>query len=166
MTKHTKEYIKINLPYFKSIIRKNRYKGLVKDKAWSLLSDYVRCRDFLKYKTCVATGKRIENWRESDAGHFHSMSGNGALIGFDLMNVHMQSKNSNQLSSAADGAEFERTIVERYGGDILFHLKSIKIESVQADDFFFIKKIQEIWPLFVGLKKSYPVHDYPEYLCK
>lgn len=167
MTKFTQKHIKENLPYFGSISRKYRYKGAnqaVKDKAWSLLSDYVRCRDFIKYGTCVATGNRIIDWRESDAGHFYTMSGHGALIGFDDMNVHMQSKNSNQLSSAADGAEFERTLIDRYGEGIIKHLRAIKMETVKADDLFFIKKIQEIWPKFRQLRKDYPDHTYPDYL--
>ena len=167
MTKYTKKYLDENVPYFKSIVRKYRYSGssgAIKDKAWSLLSDYVRCRDFILYGTCVATGNRIADWRESDAGHFYTMSGHGALIGFDDMNVHMQSKNSNQLSSAADGAEFERTLVNRYGVGVLKHLRATKLETVKADDFFFIKKIQEIWPKFQDLKVQYPNHSYPDYL--
>ena len=167
MTKHIKAYIKLNLPYYGSIPRKYRYKGKnseIKDKAWSLLSDYVRCRDFVKYGTCVARGTKIINWRESDAGHFYSMSGHGALLGFDEMNVHMQSKNSNQISSQADGAAFEKTLIKRYGNGILKHFSSVLLEKIKADDPFFIKRITTIWSMFQELKKQYPDHDYPDYL--
>lgn len=165
MTKHIKEYIKVNLPYFGSITRKYRYKSdPIKDKAWSLLSDYVRCRDFAKYGTCVATGVRISDWRESDAGHYYTMSGHGTLIGFDPMNVHMQSKISNKLSSAADGANFERTLIQRYGEEVIKHLKSVKLETVKADDIFFIGVIKKIWPMFQELTKQYPHISYPDYI--
>lgn len=164
MTKRIKEYIKENVPYFGSITRKYRYKEIIKDKAWSLLSDYVRCRDFVRYGTCVATGVRIADWRESDAGHFYNMANNGVLLGFDPMNVHMQSKISNKLSSAADGANFERTLIKRYGEGVIKHLKSQKVETVRADELFFIGVIKEIWKLFQELKTQYPSHNYPEYL--
>ena len=164
MTKRTKQYIKDNFPYFGSITRKYRYKEIIKDKAWSLLSDYVRCRDFVKYGTCVATGNKITDWRDTDAGHFYTMAGNGALLGFSDMNVHAQSKISNKLSSAADGANFERELIRRYGKGIIASLDTMKHKTVKADDYFFIGKIAEIYTLFRQLKKDYPNCDYPKYI--
>jgi hypothetical protein len=163
VSKRIKEYIKLNLPYYGSIPSKGRYKG-VKGKAWDILSDYTRCRDYVKYGRCVATGKRILDWKESDAGHFITMAGHGALVGFDEMNVHMQSKNSNQLSSAEDGAEFEREIIRRYGEGVTKHLKATKLETVKADDLFFLGRIKHIYKLFQELKAKYPNHNYPDYI--
>lgn len=151
------------MPYYGSIITKGRYSG-VKAKAWAILSDYVRCRDFLRYGKCVATGERIYDWKITDAGHFIVMASNGALIGFSEMNVHMQGKHSNHLSSAEDGAEFERELIRRYGEGIIKHLKSIKLETVKADDIFFMSRIKHIYELFRELKEEYPSHDYPDYL--
>lgn len=163
MTKHLKEYIKLNLPYYGKIPTKGRYSG-VKAKAWAILSDYVRCRDFAKYKKCVARGTFIQDWRDTDAGHFHAMSGNGALIGFHHLNIHMQSKISNKISSQADGLSFGKELVRRYGKNILVELERIKNTSVKADDLFFIEIIKDTYKRFQELKKDYPNINYPEYL--
>lgn len=163
LTKKIKEHIKLEMPYYGAITTKARYTG-VKAKAWAILSDYVRCRDFLKYRKCVATGEPITDWKVTDAGHFIVMASNGALIGFSEMNVHMQGKHSNHLSSAEDGAEFERELIRRYGDRIIKHLRSIKLETVKADDIFFLNKIKYLYKLFKELKVEYPNHNYPDYI--
>lgn len=70
-------------------IKPTRYKK-VKGKAWKILSDYVRMRDFIIYRRCVSCGKTINDWKDGDAGHFISMGGHGALTGFNDDNVHLQ----------------------------------------------------------------------------
>lgn len=164
MTKNLKEYIKKNLPYYGSITRKYRFTNPIKDKAWSLLSDFVRCRDVIMYGRCVSSGKKITDYRTCDAGHFYSMGGHGALIGFDVLNVHAQSKNDNQLSSMHTGANFEKELKRRYGKKLLNELKEISHILVKADDLFFLNKIEEVWKLFKELKLEKPDFDYPEYL--
>jgi Bacteriophage Lambda NinG protein len=163
MTKKTKEYIKTNMPYFGKIKGKGRYSG-IKAKAWSIVSDYTRLRDFIYYGRCVATGEKILDWRDGDAGHFYTMAGHGALIGFDVMNIHLQSKMSNKLSSASDGANFERELIERYGEEIIEYLNKVRNQTVKADDIFFLQKIKSIYGLFKELKEKYPHYNYPEYL--
>lgn len=151
------------MPYYGKITSKGRYSG-VKAKAWSILSDYVRCRDFVLYGRCVATGEKIMEWRDTDAGHFYTMAGHGALIGFSHLNIHAQSKMSNKLSSASDGLYFADTLKERYGKDILDTLRDMKNQTVKADDIYFLQKIKEVWSLFQELKAKYPNHNYPDYL--
>lgn len=165
MTKRAKDYIKDNLPYYKGITRKRRYSDEVKDKAWSILSDYVRCRDFLWFGTCVARGTRINDWRESDAGHYYSMSGHGTELGFSDMNVHMQSKNSNQLSSASDGAAYEKELIRRYGKSFMKELADMKNVSVKADDWYFIERIKDIAAKFQLLKVANESKiEFPDYI--
>ena len=165
MTKQVQLALK-KLPYYNKIVSKGRYKG-VKAKAWSIFRDFVRIRDFVKYHSCVATGHRIEDWKECDAGHFITMGGHGAQLGFSVMNVHAQSKNSNRQSGADEGADFERELVVRYGQNMVNKLRRMKQDPpIKADDFFFIKKIQEVYKLFQELKKDYPDFDYPEYVNK
>lgn len=163
MTKRAKEYIKEKIPYYGKISRKNRYSDQLKDKAWTILSDYVRCRDFLSYGTCVATGSKINHWRDSDAGHYESMSGHGALLGFSDMNVHAQSAISNFLSSMADGARFKEELVRRYGEEYVKNIEIMKHQTVKADDWFFIGKIEEFHEKFLNLKNHYEL-DYPLYV--
>lgn len=165
ITKRIKEYISINLPYYKGIKRKYRYDAEVKDKAWAILSDYVRCRDFIKYKRCVATGRVIAEWRDSDAGHFITMGGHGAQLGFHELNVHAQNGNSNRQSSPHEGADFEREIVRRHGQETVDMLRKMEQESpVKADEIFFIEKIKRFYTLFKQLKAEYPNHNYPDYI--
>ena len=163
MTNNTKNYIKENIPYYTKLPC-HRYKG-VRGKAWAFLSQYVRIRDFIKYRSCVATGHRIEDWKECDAGHFITMGGHGAQLGFNVLNVHAQSKNSNRQSGADEGADFERELVRRYGQKVVDDLRKMKHATpIKADDFFFIKKIQEVYKLFQGLKIVYPDYDFPSYI--
>lgn len=160
-----KAYIATKVPYFSKITRKYRFSDVIKDRAWAILSDYVRMRDFILYGTCVATGVKISHWRDGDAGHFYCMGGHGALSGFDHLNVHLQSKHSNHMSSFADGAPFERELVRRYGEWVIEHLKKEVNTTVKADDLFFVQKIIEIHKLFISLKEQHPNFDYPDYLC-
>lgn len=162
MTKQSKKLID-ELPYYKGIKRKYRYKDEIKDKAWSILSDFVRCRDFLWFGTCVATGQKINHWRDTDAGHFYSMSGHGALLGFSELNIHAQKSISNKLSSMSDGAYFKEELIRRYGEDIIKELGRMKRETVKADDFYFIERIEDIYAKFQLLKSTNDL-DFPEYL--
>ena len=155
------------LKCFKSIPRKYRYKSknsLIKDKAWAILSDYVRCRDTILYRECVATGNRIENWRDMQAGHYETMGGHGALLGFSELNIHAQSANSNRQSSMADGAKYKETLIKRYGKWIIDEINELKQSTVKADDFFFIIKIDYITELFIELVEEHPNFDYPKYI--
>jgi hypothetical protein len=163
MTKREKEYIKSSVPYYGKIPTKGRYTG-IKAKAWAILSDFVRCRDWHRYRTCVATGQRIENWRDSDAGHYVPMASHGANIGFDTMNIHMQSKISNKLSSAEDGAMFKETLLDRYGDRIIRDIEESKRKTVKADSWFFIQKIEQVHSAFVRLMDEFPGGDYPDYM--
>lgn len=163
MTKQVKARLKL-IPYYKGITRKNRFTNPVKDKAWTLLSDFVRCRDFIKYKKCVSCGRTVAMWRILQGGHFINMSSNGASIGFSVKNVFGQCPFCNFQSSQHTGADFEREIVKR--GIKIQDLKKLQQQTVKADDWFFIAKIEEIWGLFQELKKEHDEFDFPEYLYK
>jgi hypothetical protein len=153
------------IEYYGAIKRKYRFTNPIKDKAWCILSDYVRCRDFIKYRTCISSNKPIYDWRESDAGHFYSMGGHGAYLGFNDMNVHMQSPNDNRQASAHSGAIYRDNLEKRYGKELLEYLEKAKNEQVKADDFWFIEKIKEIHALFAQLKFENPFAlDFPDYL--
>lgn len=140
-----------------------RYKGL-KGKAWKVLSDYVRMRDFIVYGFCISSGKKIENWNDTDAGHYETMGGHGALVGFSDINIHAQSKDDNAWGGMASGARYRDELVRRYGENILVEIENLKRQSVKADDFFFIEKIFEIRGKFLELKNKYPQYNYPDYL--
>lgn len=165
MTKQVKAYLGNKVPYYGKIgPSKGRYKG-VKGKAWDILSDYVRCRDFYRYHgACVSSGRRLEHWRDGDAGHYVSMGGHGAYIGFLDSNIHLQGKNENQIGSMDTGARFRDTLLERYGGALLAQLELSKHRIVKADDWFFIEIIENMHAKFLLLKEEFPNGDFPKYI--
>lgn len=164
MTKQATKFLKENIPYFTKIPRKNRYSNVIKDRAWSILSDYCRQRDWLNYGTCISSGRRIDDWHDGDAGHFYNMGAHGALLGFSDLNVHLQSKIDNLLSEAASGGKYRDELVRRNGGAILEQLEGLKNQSVKADDWWFMDKIMEIYGKYQELKRKYPEEEYPDYL--
>ncbi len=165
MTKQATKYIKENLPYYGKIHSDTqRGKDTLRKKAWVITSEYVRCRDFIKYGYCVSCKERIENWRMSDPAHYHSFAGNGAMSGFYLMNIHMSCKFCNGFRGAAAGHEMGEEIVERYGEDIIKDLQTVRNMTTKADDFFFIAIIEKVYGHFKLLKLENPDFTYPIYL--
>lgn len=162
MTKSLKEYIKVNLPYYTKIdtLRYNSVKG----KSWRLLTDYCRLRDFIKYRSCVSCGSFLSQWRDCDGGHYISMGGHGASIGFSDKNVHAQCSKCNLQASQHTGFYYKEELTRRYGEEIHSELEHLKNTSIKADDFFFVKKIEEIYEKFQSLKRESPDYDYPDYL--
>ena len=74
-----------------------RYKGL-KGKYWTLLSEYIRRRDFERYGTCISCNKPVSDWREFDAGHFISAGSGGFSLLFDETNVNGECQYDNAFN--------------------------------------------------------------------
>lgn len=162
MTKQAQKYIKENLPYFTKI-NALRYTG-IKGKAWRILTDYCRQRDFIKYGVCVSCGKSIQNWKECDGGHYIAMGGHGALIGFSEKNVNLQCSFCNLNASQHTGVIYRDTLVTRNGEAFLGELEALKSGSVKADDWYFISRIEKVYTMYQNLKEEYPDFEYPEYV--
>jgi hypothetical protein len=58
-----------------------RYKGLKGN--WTLFSEFIRRRDFIRYGTCISCGKPVSDWLVFDAGHFISAGGGGFALLFE-----------------------------------------------------------------------------------
>ena len=159
-------------PYFKSIKRKYRYKSknkdktiAAKDKAWAILSDYVRVRDFIKFdRRCISCPKRADKWEDYQGGHYITMGGHGVLTGFHLLNVHSQCPHCNAFGGMEAGGEYKEELIRRYGEFLVPELERLKHQTTKADEQFFIDKIKEIYELFITLKEEYDDIDYPDYL--
>jgi hypothetical protein len=165
MTKQAQKYIKENIPYYGKIHGDTkRGKDPLSKKAWVITSEYVRMRDYIKYGYCVSCGSRIENWRMSDPAHFHSFGGNGALSGFNLMNIHMSCKMCNGFRGAVAGHEMAQELEKRYGAGIIDSLKREKMKTVKADDWFYISIIESVWLKFRQLQIENKEYDFPPYL--
>lgn len=166
MNKIQKEYIKNNFPNFKKIPRKYRYTEVVKDRAWSLLSDYTRIRDYLKFGHCVSCGKTVESWRLLQGGHYIPMGGNNAEIGFYHMNIHGQCGQCNAWGGMAAGGRYKEELDRRYGIELVPKLEGMKKLKPKADIWFFLKKIEEIYSLFDELQKEYPHLKLDNYMTR
>lgn len=153
--------------YYKAIKRKYRYKSKnleAKDKAWAILSDYTRMRDFARYRTCVSCGTPFERWKDSQGGHYIPMGAGGTSSGFFDLNVHGQCMHCNKFGEMEAGGNFKDELERRYGEEIIEQLKQVKRETVKADAWWYVKKIEEIYAKFKELKEEYPRFTYPNYL--
>jgi len=163
MTIRVAKYIKENIPYYGKIKDKSRYTG-VKAKSWSIISDFTRVRDFIKFGVCVATGHRFGSYREGQGGHYYSMGGHGVYSGFSVKNVHLQSGISNKCGGQNVGHNFGEELKRRYGMDYLDILLKETQTYAKDDEWFHVRKIEEVYSLFQELKNEYPDADFPEYV--
>ena len=161
--------------YYKSIPRKNRFSTKqkndtirkqveAKDRAWAILSDYSRLRDFAKYGTCISSGERVNHWRDFHSGHYASMGSCGASAGFFELNVHGQTYYENMHGGMESGGRYKDELIRRYGEEVIDMIAEKKREIVKADEQYFIKRIEHIYGLFQELREEYPDEDYPDYM--
>lgn len=151
---------KKSLPsWLKAIPEGSHGSGTVQKRLWRVVSDYTRLRDWYYHKgVCVASGIKLSDWREGQAGHFLSYSTCNGLFKFDERNVHLQSAHSNQWGRREDWQLYEATLIQRYGVEYINMLEDenraspLKFTVEQTKD-----KIQEI------LKKMATLPEQPEY---
>ena len=131
----------------------------IQKKVWKLVSDYVRIRDWYKYKGISVTGQYIQHWKEGDAGHFIGWTTCNNVFKFDVRNIHLQQSNSNRLSSMADGERFAKTINERYGQNYtdFLHSENNKLHGGKLNDYDLIEYAKEI------IEKMKELPEQPEY---
>lgn len=136
--------------------------GDLQKRLWRVVSDYVRIRDFYNYGTCVATGARITDWRNTDAGHYHSYSTCNGMFKFDIWNIHAQSKQSNAWGGQAIGYSFGEELKRRYGETFLDELKEENKKHIneKVDNELVLQEIIDI----LELMKSLP--EQPDYFAR
>jgi len=149
-------------PFIKSIPIGSHGRTPIQKKVWKLVSDYVRIRDWYKYKGISVTGQYIPHWKEGDAGHFIGWTSCNNLFKFDVRNIHLQQSNSNRLSSMADGEKFANTLKKRYGEDYtdMLHKENLKLQGGKLDDYKLIEYAREIIEKMKGLEEQ------PDYFQK
>jgi hypothetical protein len=162
--------------YYKKIPRKMRFSTKqknetirkqveAKDRAWAILSDYTRMRDFVVYDgRCISSGQRVEDWRDFHAGHYASMGSSGAEAGFYDLNIHGQTYYENMHGGMESGGRYKDELIRRHGEQVIDEIEKRKRAIVKADEYYFIEKIKEIYGKFIILKETYPDYNYPEYL--
>lgn len=111
--------------------------GTYQKRLWRLVSDYVRIRDWERFGgLCVATGVKLDHWKDGQAGHLKSYAVCNGLFKFDPVNIHLQSASSNGWGGMQAGHSFGEELKKRYGKNILDYINSenLKHLSEKLDD--------------------------------
>jgi hypothetical protein len=91
-------------------------------KAWKVVSDYVRQRDWEKYKRCVSCGTYLESWQKGQAGHYRAWGSSNGLFKYNLKNIALQCASCNQISDGKIGHAFGEELKRRHGDGIFDEL--------------------------------------------
>lgn len=114
----------------------------LKEKLWSLVSQYVRRRDRGICFTCGMkywNGDLGENdWKRMDAGHFL----HGGLD-FDLMNIHCQCTNCNRVLGG-NMKVYRMKMISRYGEAAIADLMRRRQEVFKPSDEWLLAEIEKI----------------------
>lgn len=107
-------------------IKGRRYTG-VKGVLWTIFSEFIRRRDFIKYGgKCVSCNSVVLEWKLADPGHFISVTrGNNATM-FHEENVNLQCKRCNNPSWSPDSVTpYRYELNKRWGEDTADKLEAL-----------------------------------------
>lgn len=96
----------------------------LRDKAWSLTSQYIRLREADEdgYCRCVTCGI-TKHWKEQQAGHFIPQA-RGNAIRWDLRGISPQCYRCN-INLGGNGAEYTIYMLDRYGREVVDDLRRV-----------------------------------------
>lgn len=95
-------------------------------KAWKVVSDYVRERDFKKYGgKCISCDRILERWEDGQAAHYFPWSVLNGLAKYDVNNIALSCAICNYGSGANIGYAFGNELKRRYGDGILSEIASL-----------------------------------------
>ena len=136
--------------------------GTLQKRLWRLTSDFVRIRDFYRYRgSCVATGRVLWSWRDGNAGHWISYSVCRGLFKFDARNIHLQEAISNKLSTREDWQQYEATLIERYGVEYVNMLEDENRKSpLKFTNEQIIERMKELLIAMLELKERPEYHEW------
>jgi len=109
----------------------------LKKQLWSLVSLYIRERDYFLCITCGRTGQGSQ----IHAGHMIPNASGGALLRYHPLNIHAQCYHCN-INLGSNGAEYYRVMLARHGKEIMEKLFDFKNHSIQADRYFYTSMIE------------------------
>lgn len=114
----------------------------VQKKVWKLTSDYVRIRDWMKYKKCVSCSKSLQNWNDGDAAHYLAWTICNSLFKYEPDNLALSCKYCNNSPSGDVGYRFALELQQRHGEGILERLGTEnttwhgeKLDSIELVEF-------------------------------
>lgn len=114
----------------------------VKNKTWSLFSEYVRKRDANEYGYCKCiTCDRVLLWNKGDAGHYVSRKYVATFL--EETNVHFQCKGCNGFHGGRQD-DYALEIIKRYGQEELERLNHLKYAEIKVTIPEYEEKIEEL----------------------
>ncbi len=95
--------------------------GVTQQRAWAVVSEYVRKRDFKRYGgKCVSCWRRLDRWQEGQAAHYKPWSICHGMYKFDPENIHLSCPFCNFIAGGDVGHAFGEELKRRSGfSDIL-----------------------------------------------
>jgi hypothetical protein len=116
-------------PWIKAIPESQAHgSGTLQKRLWRLKSDYVRIRDWHNYGRTVDS-RPIDNWRDTQAGHFKPYSKCNGMFKFNEVNIHAQSANKNNWGDYEDWKAYEVELVNRYGPLIIEEINAMNRDT-------------------------------------
>lgn len=95
--------------------------GVIQQRAWRVVSEYVRQRDWKL--GCVSCGVKFEHWQDSQAGHFIPWSTCHGMYKYDLENLSAQCMSCNAWGGASAGHNYAIELEKRRGKEIVTALQ-------------------------------------------
>lgn len=123
---------------------KKRSPKSLKNELWELCKKVVRSR----YKNedeswnCFTCGRRIDEARKAQTGHFIPSGGCGAYLRYDLRNLRIQCYNCN-INLGGNGAEFYRRMILEVGKKETNQIFKDKQKIIKADELFYLQLINK-----------------------
>ena len=136
--------------WFRSIPLGSHGNSPTQKRYWKVISDFVRQRDFEKYKgRCVSCDHRFESYKEAQGGHFLPWGACNSYFKFDISNVHAQCSTCNyelKKSHAEVGHAFGEELKRRYGEKHLdwIEKENNKWRGVKLEDHIMVERVEKL----------------------
>lgn len=129
---------------------------------WKVTSDFVRIRDFYKYGSCIACGRRASHWSELQGGHYKSWGSCRGYSKWDINNIFGECGICNTgFNSNEVGANFKEGIIKRHGQERMDYIdKLASYPTEKMEDFEIELKIID------RLEEMKSLPEQPEYYSK
>ncbi len=107
--------------WFKKLPQGSHGNTINQRKAWGVVSEFVRRRDFKLFGgACVdGCGNSVREWKEGQAGHWIAWGAANGIFKYNLLNLGLQSANCNRKSDGKTGHGFALELKRRHGKNIL-----------------------------------------------
>jgi hypothetical protein len=133
--------------WFRSIPLGSHGNSPTQKRYWKVISDFVRQRDFNKYKgRCVSCGKRLEQWQDGQGAHYRRYATCNSYFKFHPDNVALSCAYCNQNEDGVIGHAFAEELKRRYGEKHLdwIEKENNKWRGVKLEDHIMVERVEKL----------------------